>query len=243
MARHPRLALAGVPMHVIQRGNNRGACFVGDSDRRLYLECLSDAAKRHECEIHAYVLMPNHVHLLATPAAAHGIAMLMQEVGRRYVRLFNDTHKRTGTLWEGRYKAAMIDSERYFLTCQRYVELNPVRAGLAANAADCAWSSHRHYAFGVKNALVTSHQIFTSLARDEVQRRQAYSALFAQPIAADELEKIREATNKGWPLGSEAFVKRIESALGRPARPCKPGRRSAGSEQAANLADRPGLLI
>ena len=214
-------------MHVIQRGNNRGACFVGDGDRRLYLQCLGDAAKRHACEIHAYVLMPNHVHLLATPAAAHGISMMMQEVGRRYVRLFNDTHRRTGTLWEGRYKAAMIDSERYFITCQRYVELNPVRAAFAKSAAGYAWSSHRHYAFGVKNSLVTPHEVFTSLALDEAGRREAYLALCAQPLAAEELEKIREATNKGWPLGSETFVRTIESALGRAARPSKPGPRRA----------------
>jgi putative transposase len=243
MARRPRLALSGVPLHVIQRGNNRGACFVSDGDRRLYLQCLANAARLHGCHVHAYVLMPNHVHLLVTPDVGDGVAMMMQEVGRRYVRLFNDTYQRTGTLWEGRYKAAMIDSERYFLTCQRYVEQNPLRAELVRNAADYNWSSYRHSAFGIRNPLVTPHEIFSALGRDDEERRAAYAALFAEPIPAKEIEKIREATNKGWPLGSESFVRRIETALGRPARPPKRGRKTAGADQSADLADCPGMLI
>jgi putative transposase len=187
--------------------------------------------------------MPNHVHLLVTPDAGDGVAMMMQEVGRRYVRLFNDTHKRTGTLWEGRYKAAMIDSERYFLICQRYVEQNPLRAELVKNAADYSWSSHRNSAFGIRNSLVTPHEIFAALGRDDDERRAAYAALFAEPIPAREIEKIREATNKGWPLGSESFVRRIEAAVGRPARAQKRGRKSAGAEQSADLADCPEILI
>jgi putative transposase len=187
--------------------------------------------------------MPNHVHLLVTPREGEGVAMMMQELGRRYVRLFNDTYQRSGTLWEGRYKAAMIDSERYFLTCQRYVELNPVRAALVGDAADFPWSSPRHSAVGVRNRLVTPHEIFLSLGPEEAARRSAYAALFSDPIPAQEIERIREATNKGWPLGSEAFVKRVETALGRPARPPKRGRRPAGQESLPELADCPGMLI
>jgi putative transposase len=243
MARQPRLALAGVPLHVIQRGNNRNACFVGDDDRRLYLQCLGEAAAKNACAIHAYVLMPNHVHLLVTPAAGDGVSAMMQEVGRRYVRLFNDTHERTGTLWEGRFKAAMVDSERYFLTCQRYVELNPVRAALVTNPQDYAWSSHRHCAFGVRSPLITPYETFVCLGADDEARRAAYRALFTEVMPAQEIERIREATNRGWPLGSEAFVKRIEAALGRPARPCKRGRPSGGAETSADLADCPGMLI
>lgn len=171
--------------------------------------------------------LPNHVHLLTTPQAGGGVAMMMQEVGRRYVRLFNDTYKRTGTLWEGRYKAAMIDTERYFLTCQRYVEQNPVRAGLVPNAADYAWSSHRHSAFGVRNPLITPHPIFIALGRDDDERRAAYMAIFAERIPAVEIERIREATNKGWPLGREGFIRKIEEALQRPARPQKRGPKAA----------------
>src|SRR5438045_7022382 len=126
MARRPRLELAGVPLHVIQRGNNRVACFLSDGDRYLYLKLLGAALTRHRCLLHAYVLMPNHVHLLLTPEQPRAVAAMMQDVGRRYVRIFNDVHGRTGTLWEGRYKAALVDTERYLLTCQRYIELNPV---------------------------------------------------------------------------------------------------------------------
>jgi len=187
--------------------------------------------------------MPNHVHLLATPGAGNGIAMMMQEVGRRYVRLFNDTYRRTGTLWEGRYKAAMIDSERYFLICQRYVEQNPLRADLVRNAADYAWSSYRNSALGIRNPLVTPHEIFTALGRDDAERRAAYAAMFSEPVPRPEIEKIRHATNKGWPLGSETFVSKIESALRRRARPQKRGRKSAGVEQPADLTECPELLI
>jgi len=243
VARPPRLALPGVALHVIQRGNNRGACFVTDADRRLYLRYLAEAAGTHGCALHAYVLMPNHVHLLLTPQAGDAVALMMQDVGRRYVRLFNDAHKRTGTLWEGRYKAAMIDSERYYLTCQRYIEQNPLRAELVCNAADYPWSSYRHSALGIRNTLVTPHEIFTALGRDDGERRAAYAALFSEPIPPKEIEKIREATNKGWPVGSEGFVSRMESALGRSARPQKRGRKSAGAEQSADLADCPEILI
>ncbi len=187
--------------------------------------------------------MPNHVHLLVTPEARDGVSMMMQEVGRRYVRLFNETYKRSGTLWEGRFKAAMIDSERYFLTCQRYVELNPVRAALVDNAAAYAWSSHRHYAFGVRNALITAHDIFTALAHEEPARREAYRSLFAEPMPVEQTERIREATNKGWPLGNEAFIRKVEADLGRPARAPKRGRRSRVSDQSAELAECPEMLI
>jgi putative transposase len=122
MARRPRLELPETPLHVIQRGNNRSACFLADGDRRLYLRCLKEAAQRHGCAVHAYVLMSNHVHLLVTPTAAGGVAAMMQDIGRRYVRLFNKSHARSGTLWEGRYKSSLIDSDNYLLTCHRYIE-------------------------------------------------------------------------------------------------------------------------
>jgi putative transposase len=224
MARHPRLNLPGVPVHVIQRGNNRNACFFVDTDRELYLTLLGSAARQHDCAIHAYVLMPTHVHLLVTPAAGDGVAAMMQQLGRRYVRIFNDVHQRTGTLWEGRYKAAMIDSERYLLTCQRYVELNPVRAGLADSPSAFRWSSHRHYVHGFRNPLINAHEVFCSLAREDVARREAYLELFRQPMDRAEIERIRSATNKGWPLGSEEFIQRVEAALGRPAKAPKRGR-------------------
>jgi putative transposase len=168
--------------------------------------------------------MPNHVHLLVTPGSAGSLASMMQDLGRRYVRIFNDIHGRSGTLWEGRYKAAMIDTEPYFLTCQRYIELNPVRASLVANPADFRWSSHRHYVHGASNPLVTPHSITQRLANEDAARREAYLDLFKQPIEPAVIDLIRSRTNKGWPLGSEDFLQQVEAALGRGARPPKRGR-------------------
>jgi len=224
MARRPRLELAGVPLHVIQRGNNRARCFLADGDRHMYLKFLGDAAARHRCAVHAYVLMPNHVHLLVTPTEPGAVAAMMQDLGRRYVRLFNDIHERTGTLWEGRYKAAMVDTERYFLTCQRYIELNPVRARLVDHPASFCWSTYRHYALGAKNPLVIAHELVLRLATGETARREAYAALFDEPLGAEALDKIRSCTNKGWAIGSEEFVRWIETALGRPAKAPRRGR-------------------
>ena len=226
MARHPRLELAGVPLHVIQRGNNRAACFVSDGDRHVYLKYLAGAATRHNCAIHAYALMPNHVHLLVTPAAPGAVAAMMQDLGRRYVRVFNDIHQRTGTLWEGRYKAALVDSERYLFTCQRYIELNPVRGGLVRHPADYRWSSHRHYALGANNPLVTPHSLVTSLALDDTERRDAYGALFREPLGAQAIGYIRAATNNGRVIGGDRFIKQVEEALGRRASTPKRGRPS-----------------
>ena len=224
MPRRPRLELAGVPLHVIQRGNNRALCFLADGDRHMYLKFLGDAAARHRCAVHAYVLMPNHVHLLVTPTEPGAVAAMMQDLGRRYVRLFNDIHERTGTLWEGRYKAAMVDTERYFLTCQRYIELNPVRARLVDHPASFCWSTYRHYALGAKNPLVIAHELVLRLATGETARREAYAALFDEPLSAEALDNIRSCTNKGWAIGTEEFVRWIETALGRPAKAPRRGR-------------------
>ena len=224
MARHPRLELACVPLHVIQRGNNRAACFLSDGDHHVYLKYLAGAATRHDCAIHAYALMPNHVHLLVTPTLPGAVAAMMQDLGRRYVRVFNDIHQRTGTLWEGRYKAALVDSERYLFTCQRYIELNPVRGGLVRHPADYRWSSHRHYALGAHNALVTPHSLVMSLARDDTERRDAYCALFREALDAQAIDYIRTATNKGRVIGGDGFIRQVEAALGRGASTPKRGR-------------------
>jgi putative transposase len=190
----------------------------------MYLKFLGDAAARHRCAVHAYVLMPNHVHLLVTPTEGGAVGAMMQDLGRRYVRIFNDIHQRTGTLWEGRYKAAMVDTERYFLTCQRYIELNPVRAALVDHPASFRWSTYRHYALGAKNLLVSAHELVMRLAIDEATRREAYAALFDEPLSAEALDKIRCCTNKGWAIGSDEFVQWVEKALGRPAKAPPRGR-------------------
>jgi putative transposase len=163
MARQPRLDLPGIAQHVVQRGNDRHVCFAADTDYLRYLQELREASSKHDCAIHAYVLMTNHVHLLATPAATGGISRMMQAVGRRYVGSFNARDHRTGTLWEGRFKAALVDTDRYLLTCYRYIELNPVRAHMTDNPADYPWSSYHHNALGQFSPLITPHAQYTIL--------------------------------------------------------------------------------
>jgi putative transposase len=228
MPRPPRLELPGVPLHVVQRGNNRAACFFGDADRRFYLKCLARAALRHGCAVHAYVLMSNHVHLLVTPAKRGSVGTMLQELGRRYVRIINALHGRTGTLWEGRFKSSLIDSETYLLTCHRYIELNPVRAGLVAHPAAYRWSSHEYYAAGKTDSLITEHVGFSGLGRDREQRQAAFRELFEIEIDPETLTRIRDSVNAGSALGSPAFLEHVKGRVGRPVdvpkrgRPAKP---------------------
>ena len=229
MPRAPRLELPGVPLHVVQRGNNRAACFFGEVDRRFYLQCLAKSAARTDCAIHAYVLMTNHVHLLVTPGAPGSVAALLQDIGRRYVRVINTIHGRTGTLWEGRFKSSLVDSERYLLTCHRYIELNPVRAGIAAHPSAYPWSSHAHYAAGRRDDLITEHAAFLALGATPAERRAAFRELFLEELDGKTLAQIREAVNAGCPLGSSPPRRR-----GRPAKPA-----ASGDPQAAI----PGKLL
>lgn len=224
MARLPRLDIPGTPLHIIQRGNNRAACFFGDVDRRFYLKCLAEAAGRRGCAIHAFVLMTNHVHLLVTPRERGAAAAMLQDLGRRYVRIINAIHGRSGTLWEGRFKSSLIDSENYLMTCHRYIEMNPVRAGLAARPEAYPWSSHRHYASGILDRVVTQHSIFDSLGATIAERRASFCALFEKQLDAETLTRIRDAANTCSALGSEAFLRRTESDLGRRVRPPTRGR-------------------
>jgi putative transposase len=213
MPRPLRLELPGVPMHVIQRGNNRAACFFNEVDRRFYLKCLAQSAARAGCLIHAYVLMTNHVHLLATPAAPGAVGAMLQDIGRRYVRVINNIHGRTGTLWEGRFKSSLVDTERYLLICHRYIELNPVRAGLATDPSAYPWSSHAHYASGKTDALITEHAGFQPLGATPAERRAAYRELFLHEVEETTLVHIRDAANANRPLSSPAPAKRRRSGL------------------------------
>lgn len=203
MARQPRMDLAGVPQHLIQRGNNRQLCFFGDDDRRLYLKWLSEAAQNCGAEIHAYVLMHNHVHLLATGAENGALGCMMQHLGRRYVRYVNRRYDRTGTLWEGRFKSSPIGSDRYLLTCYRYVELNPVRASIVRLPGDYRWSSYECNANGKKDELISPHGTYMSLGPTASARLLAYRRLFRTAIDEDDLQAIRDQINKGGVLGSE----------------------------------------
>jgi putative transposase len=215
MPRPPRVVLAGHTLHLIQRGNNRGSCFVDDQDRECYMAALLHASERARCEVHAYVLMTNHVHLLVTAGEAGAPARMMQALGRIYVRHFNERHERTGTLWEGRYRSALIDSERYFLQCSRYVETNPVRGGLTSTPEEWRWSSFRSNAEGQPNALVRRHAVYLALGRWGSSRREAYRALFETPLAPPVLDAIRRATNSGMVLGFDDSRSDLERTLGR----------------------------
>ncbi len=224
MARLPRLFLPGQPIHAIQRGNNREPIFAAEEDYRFYLECLGKAATEHGLAIHAYVLMTNHVHLLATPDSEDSLSKTMQSVGRRYVQYFNHAYQRSGTLWEGRYKSTLIQGSRYLLTCMRYIELNPVRADMVEHPGDYPWSSYRANAQGEENALLTPHPLYRKLGPMPEARQQAYRQLFRAHIAKDELEAIRNATNKAWVLGEGRFCGKVEALSQRRAAPLPKGR-------------------
>lgn len=224
MGRPPRLELAGVPLHVVQRGNNRAACFFNDVDRRFYLKCLREALMARGCSLHAYVLMTNHVHLLVTPSEEGAVGAMMQDIGRRYVRIINNIHGRTGSLWEGRFRSSLIDSERYLLVCHRYIEANPVRAGMVRHAADYAWSSHRHFIGMSSDPAVTEHPLFRELASDRHQCQKAFASISKEPLEQHVLEEIRVAINTDSALGSDAFMENAEAVLGRSVRPPRRGR-------------------
>jgi putative transposase len=225
-----------MPQHVIQRGNNRSPTFLSESDYRYYLECLEEACRRWRCQVHAYVLMTNHVHLLVTPTTNDGVSRVMQTVGRRVVQRFNKAHARTGTLWEGRYKATIVEDDRYLFTCYRYIELNPIRAGLVVWPRDYRWSSHAANALGRRSSLVVAHAKYNDLGPRPASRRAAYRALFAELLTDADLETIREATNKGWALGGERFRDAVERSLNRRTQPkwvatYRAGRRSNDHER------------
>lgn len=231
MPRLPRCTPPGVPQHVIQRGNNRCACFGVDADYRFFRDCLSVACEKHGCRIHAYVLMTNHVHLLVTPSTETAIAQVMQSVGRRYVWYFNRAYRRTGTLWEGRYKATVIESASYLFACSRYIELNPVRAGLTDNPAAYPWSSYDANALGKRDALISPHDLYLQLGRRPSVRRAAYRNSFDVALDETTITAIRNATQKGWTLGSRKFRREIAALVGRRTEALRVWRSSRGIEQ------------
>ncbi len=219
MARLSRFVIPDQPQHVIVRGNNRAEIFSADADYQLYLEKLQLACGKHACKLHAYVLMTNHVHLLITPQEEQSIGKAMQMLGRYYVQYYNHIYQRTGTLWEGRYKATLIDTETYLLTCMRYIELNPVRANMVAHPSDYPWSSYRSNAQGQTNKLVTPHLEYRRLGKSDDERQAAYRQLFKSHIPENSLNEIRDATNKAWVLGNDRFKQRIQKQLERRVEP------------------------
>jgi len=215
MARLPRIVVAKQPLHIIQCGNNRHVVFFADDDYRRYLADLEVAARRYECVVHAYVLMTNHVHVLVTPEDAEGPSRMMQAVGRRYVRYVNKTYRRTGTLWEGRFKSGLIDSDAYLLTCSRYIEMNPVRAGMVQHPREYRWSSYRHNAYGATDTVLSGHQLYRSLGASPEERQVTYRGLFKGALDDTVLMAIRSGTEKGEVIGNDRFRAQIEQALRR----------------------------
>jgi putative transposase len=240
MPRRARIMLAGVPVHVIQRGNNRGPCFVNEEDRNFYLFHLARGLGRFGCQLHAYCLMTNHVHLLLTPQGAESCAALMKHMGQLHSQYFNKRYGRTGSLWEGRFRSCLVQSESYVLACYRYLELNPVRASMVIHPGDYPWSSYRNNALGeAATRLVTPHSEYLRLGDSTQERQKVYAGLFGSTADNERLEEIRAATNGGYALGDESFRRTIARALGRRVEKGRPGRPSGDTAPADSQEELP----
>lgn len=233
MARLPRLTVAEFAHHVIQRGNDRQPIFREPGDQERLLSLLADNAVREKVAIHAYVLMDNHFHLLVTPQTSTGVPRMMQGVGRTYVQYFNRRYHRTGTLWEGRYRATMVQTDRYCLACMAYIDLNPVRAGIVKRPDEHRWSSYGHYRGIRTDKLITSHPVYWQLGNTPFEREARYGELVEQGLALDMERSLTESALKGWALGDDAFVADLEGRTSRRVLKAKPGRRPL--KPAANL--------
>jgi putative transposase len=216
MARLPRLSIAGELHHVIQRGHNHQPAFVDDVDRQLFLTALRDAAQEHGLAIHAYVLLDAEVRLLATPAATPSLSKTLQAVGRRYVAAFNRRHGRTGTLWEGRFRAAVIESERYFMSALCQLETAPVAEGLAASSELWPWSSAGHHLGLARSPVLTEHRLYWALGNTPFDREAAHRRALEQGVPAAEGAALRDATLKSWALGSPRFLEKLADMTSRP---------------------------
>jgi len=224
MPRRARLSVPGVPWHIIQRGSNRAVCFYAEEDYRFYLEHLDALARRCGCAVHAYVLMTNHVHLLLTPQRTDSAAQLMKKLGQRYVQYVNRTYRRSGSLWEGRFRSCLAQSKDYVLACYRYIELNPVRAGIVRRTSDYRWSSHRANGQGRADAVLTAHPEYLRLGKDGAERMAAYRELFKAHLEPELLDQIRSATNGNYALGDTRFQRQIARLVGRRVTRGQPGR-------------------
>jgi putative transposase len=221
MSRRPRIHLDDVPLHIVQRGHNREPCFFGEEDYGSYLHWLDEALGETECALHAYVLMTNHVHLLLTPKKAAAVPRLIISLGRRYVQYINRTYQRTGTLWDSRYKSSLVQAETYLLACQRYIELNPVRAAIVDDPAHYRWTSYRANALGAADSRITPHALYRELGASDKERQIAYRALFRAQLERAAIDDIRLALMQHQPLGNARFYAKIEKMTGarREARP------------------------
>lgn len=224
MPRRARLSLPGIPWHIIQRGNNRSACFFAEEDYRFYLDNLAELAEKFDCQVHAYVLMTNHVHLLLTPKNKDSASLLMKNLGQRYVQYVNRTYHRTGTLWEGRFRSCLTQTDDYVLACYRYIELNPVRANMVKTPDDYKWSSYAINALGAENALIKPHDEYVRLSSNKDMRLQFYRGLFSSNTEVEVDNDIRLATNGNYVLGNKRFQEEIAQMVGRRVTKGKAGR-------------------
>lgn len=226
MARRARLLLPGTPLHLIQRGNNRSVCFADSEDCLTYLELLHDASRDCGVDVHAYVLMTNHVHLLATPRVdPQAISAMMKRIGQRYVQRFNRRYQRTGTLFEGRFRSCLVNEAHYLLGCHVYIELNPVRAGMVQHPAEYRWSSYSSNAQGAPDPIITPHALTMALGKTHTERQEAYRALFRHHLDSGLIDQIRQVTHSGLVLGTPRFQQQVAELLGRSTIPGKPGRK------------------
>ena len=231
MPRKGRMYAEGIPCHVIQRGNNRQVCFYAEEDYQCYLEFLGEACARYKVKLHAYVLMTNHVHMPLTPEDAAGVSTVMQSLGRRYVQYINKTYRRSGTLWEGRHKASLVDAAQYLLACHRYIEMNPVAAGMVEHPADYRWSSYSANAGYKHSKFISPHDVYTGLADGLENRTKKYRELFSSALPKDMLHQIRAAAEFSVPLGNSRFKAEVEEMLGRKVGYAKRGRPARVSKE------------
>jgi len=224
MARLPRYTIKNQCQHIIQQGRDSQQVFFEEQDYQYFHDCLDAAAYNYGLKVHAYVLMPDHIHILATPGASDSVSRTVQSIGRNYVQYYNECYTGSGSIWEGRYRATVIDEKQYLLTCSRYIELNPLRGGLVKNPRDYRWSSYAHNAQGKADEMITAHREYQRLGENDKQRASAYRALFKQKISAETEELITESTLKGWALGDARFARKIEKLSGRRATQLPKGR-------------------
>lgn len=232
MARLPRLVIPGQPHHLIQRGNDRQPIFREAEDYQQFLRWLHESARQFHVAIHAYVLMTNHLHLLVTPVDDTGLGRMMQWIGRYYVPYFNKKYQRVGTLWQGRYRAAVIEAENYFMACSSYIELNPVRAGMVSEPAAYPWSSYAHHVGGRSDPLITDHPLYWSLGNTPFDRELAYKFMVEQAGHENQIDAIRIATEKSWVLGSDAYKESLGKKTERRLIPARKGRPAKDLKQA-----------
>ncbi len=211
MPRHPRIFIPGISHHVIQRGNSRCVIFRVPADYRFFLSLLARMSRKYRADIHGYVLMTNHFHLIVTPGVASSLPRMMQGIGRLYVPFYNERYERTGTLWERRYRSSVLHDERYWMTCLRYVELNPVRSGLTDRPEKYPWSSYRAHAFGREDGLLSPHPLYATLGTTDAVRQQAWRSMCQAPIPDADLDRVRQAVHAGHAIGEPAFTESQEA--------------------------------